>query len=504
MDPSLYNAARKSDINTFKQRREHLDLRLLLTPNKNTVLHINITAQYGSSKSAEFVQKKSCVMCPPLLLQVNIRDETLLHIAARYGDLSVVNLLIQTAKADGNKDLESGTESVRQMMRMLNKEKDTALHEAVRNNHLDVVKLLIKEDPGFSYHANHAGETPLYLAAERGYRDLVFEILRNCNSPAHSGPLGLTALHAAVIRKDEEFDESAAYLADKKEYKTALHIAAGLGHTGVMKELLSRCSDCCEMVDIRERNALHFAKDAQANTPLHLLASSLSFIPSLIRHPKVDPMVFNNQNRSALDIALANDMVSEVKESIVKCLVEIGSRPDDSHDSCNNNNNSSNPENKVMKDKENEDDIIRDFKQGKDPHLLVATLIATVAFAAGFTMPGGYISEKGDDDRGQAILTSSKAFQAFVITDTIALMLSGFAVLAHIFAPVIHKKKVIHRLFMTQFYFTSFALLAMVLAFLTGIYAVLRQSSALAISTCVIVSVFSALLYGQPYLNIFR
>jgi hypothetical protein len=205
-------------------------------------------------------------------------------------------------------------------------------------------------------------------------------------------------------------------------------------------------------------------------------------------------------------------------------LVEIGSRPDvriinpedpgqerkddccdngckvieieevkDSHDSCNNNNNSSNPENKVMKDKENEDDIIRDFKQGKDPHLLVATLIATVAFAAGFTMPGGYISEKGDDDRGQAILTSSKAFQAFVITDTIALMLSGFAVLAHIFAPVIHKKKVIHRLFMTQFYFTSFALLAMVLAFLTGIYAVLRQSSALAISTCVIVSVFSAL-----------
>ena len=164
----------------------------------------------------------------------------------------------------------------------------------------------------------------------------------------------------------------------------------------------------------------------------------------------------------------------------------------DSHDSCNNNNNNnSNLENKVMKDKENEDDIIRDFKQGKDPHLLVATLIATVAFAAGFTMPGGYISEKGDDDRGQAILTSSKAFQAFVITDTIALMLSGFAVLAHIFAPVIHKKKVIHRLFMTQFYFTSFALLAMVLAFLTGIYAVLSQSSALAISTCVIGSVYS-------------
>jgi ankyrin repeat protein len=202
MDPSLYNAAIKSDINTFKQRREHLDLRLLLTPNKNTVLHINITAQYGSSKSAEFV-KEILFMCPPLLLQVNIRDETLLHIAARYGDLSVVNLLIQTAKADGNKDLESGTESVRQMLRMLNKEKDTALHEAVRNNHLDVVKLLIKEEPDFSYHANHAGETPLYLAAERGYRDLVFEILRNCNSPAHSGPLGLTALHAAVIRKDE-------------------------------------------------------------------------------------------------------------------------------------------------------------------------------------------------------------------------------------------------------------------------------------------------------------
>jgi ankyrin repeat protein len=203
MDPSLYKAAAKGEIGTFKQQAKHLDLRLLLTPNKNTILHINITSQYGRDKSFEFV-KEILSMCPPLLLQVNTRYETPLHIAASHGDVAVVNLLIQTAKAaDCHKDLKSRTESVRQMLRMMNKEKDTALHEAVRNNHLDVIKLLIKEDPDFSYPANHAGETPLYLAAERGYRESVFDILRTCNSPAHGGPLGRTALHAAVICRDE-------------------------------------------------------------------------------------------------------------------------------------------------------------------------------------------------------------------------------------------------------------------------------------------------------------
>ena len=85
---------------------------------------------------------------------------------------------------------------------MTNIDKETALHEAARHNHVGVVTLLTKEDPDFIYSRNEAGESPLYLAAERGYSEIVSEILETCQSPDYHGPNGRTALHEAVIGND--------------------------------------------------------------------------------------------------------------------------------------------------------------------------------------------------------------------------------------------------------------------------------------------------------------
>lgn len=141
-------------------------------------------------------------LSPPLLLQTNESGDTPLHIAARHGRADIVVLLIQAANA-GDGDLENGLEQWLKLIRTINEEGDTALHQAVRFNHFDVVRILTTEDPEFSYAGNVAGETPLYLAAERGYRDLVFQILQTCTSPAFQGPNGRTALHAAVICDDQ-------------------------------------------------------------------------------------------------------------------------------------------------------------------------------------------------------------------------------------------------------------------------------------------------------------
>ena len=67
-----------------------------------------------------------------------------------------------------------------------------------------MVKLLIQEDPYFTYGHNFSGGTPLYMAAERGFTDMVKIIIENTalTPPAHTGPMGRTALHAVVIFRD--------------------------------------------------------------------------------------------------------------------------------------------------------------------------------------------------------------------------------------------------------------------------------------------------------------
>lgn len=224
MDRIFYEAAVEGKIETFKDIRE--PLQKILTPNRNTVLQVHLTttqtaqlkllpfeqivnimmgcthsAKRSKSSSTKFVGE-ILDMCPSLLLQVNAKSETPLHIAARYGHAGIVTVLIERAKSS-HRDLENGIRSVREMLRMTNEVKDTALHEAVRYNHHEVVKLLIAEAADFSYSANDAGETPLYMAAERKFPKLVSEIVGTCSSPAYGGPLGRTVLHAAIIWDDE-------------------------------------------------------------------------------------------------------------------------------------------------------------------------------------------------------------------------------------------------------------------------------------------------------------
>ena len=200
MEPVYYNGAAEGKIKVFKDIRKPLNQ--LLTPNRNTVLHIHLAnsiKRSEDSKSSKTFVEEILTKCPLLLWQANVKGETPLHIAARYGHAAILDVLIGRAKAL-QQDLEIGfDERVKGMLEMTNNEKDTALHEAVRGNHLKVVKRLIEVGPDFSYSRNDAGETPLYIAIERNYGNVALHILDKCKSPAHDGPLGRTTLHAAAI-----------------------------------------------------------------------------------------------------------------------------------------------------------------------------------------------------------------------------------------------------------------------------------------------------------------
>ena len=134
-----------------------------------------------------------------------------------------------------------------------------------------------------------------------------------------------------------------------------------------------------------------------------------------------------------------------------------------------------------------------DIKKTSGSHLIVAAFIATVTFAASFTIPGGYDGNQGPN-QGMAVLTRDAAFKAFVIFNTIAMILSTCAVFLHLIATFYDQPLKIITRSTTAKNLILFAMVAMMVAFMTGAYVVLAHSTALAIFVCSIVS-FSFLLF---------
>lgn len=137
-------------------------------------------------------------------------------------------------------------------------------------------------------------------------------------------------------------------------------------------------------------------------------------------------------------------------------------------------------------------------KERKDSHLVMAALVATVTFTAGITMPGGYINEKGPD-QGAAVLSRNKAFQAFVVFNSVAMILSTCAVFIHLHLSRWANKSREFLLWRLSLDMILFALFAMVLAFLAGIYSVLSAKALVSIVFVIIGWLFSGTLFSHRF-----
>ncbi|XP_010650365.2 ankyrin repeat-containing protein At5g02620-like [Vitis vinifera] len=265
-------------------------------------------------------------------------------------------------------------------------------------------------------------------------------------------------------------------------------------------------------------------KDGQGNTPIHLLSSYQISDFRFLFDRKVDKKAYNSENLTAYDIiSRAKEDISKKKilEQFEHVMPETRSlrwkkmrerqrkRREfiTAYDIILRHEENSTEERDIMKqlmdeeeiqfqyykkqsmdEKEskeyNEKRIVALREQGKN-HLIVSTLITTVTFAAGFTLPGGY-----KDDNGKAILSKKALFITFVVADTIAMLSSLSAVFLHFFMTVRKQEDYLAKHLFSAFLLTMIGIGAMAIAFASGLYVVLPPFSALSFLTCILCSCF--------------
>ncbi|KAI8567208.1 hypothetical protein RHMOL_Rhmol02G0102900 [Rhododendron molle] len=348
------------------------------------------------------------------------------------------------------------------------------------------------------------------------------------------------------VREILATDISAAYITttNKDDLDTALHIAAAHGHVSVIEKLVSSNPDCWEMVNSKGQNVLHIAvdmnkesvikfilakswvgqlinqKDNEGNTPLHLLIASDCNVDALWKHHRADHHAFNGKNMTPVDLVWSNSMEERTSTFAATYIMddtfldsEIGGGRNlacNAHvhlaklekarrrekqerkmtnEAENRRKEAENRRKEEADEKENHD-AIEHSRNLFQTFVIVAALIATITFAAAFTIPGGYDGNQGRD-QGMAILARAAAFKAFVITNTIAMVCSLASIFLCLSAVMYgfwpeEAADRSSRRYVGAWDLIIVSMFFLMIAFIAATFAVLAHSIALAVSTCII------------------
>ncbi|XP_058211193.1 ankyrin repeat-containing protein At5g02620-like [Rhododendron vialii] len=419
-----------------------------------------------------------------------------------------------------------------------------ALHEALRNGHQDVARYLLGLKPEMATFDNLAGESPLFLAAESRCELFMSDILLSKRPYSTKGPDGLNALHASrhccgtiiselikqnsdLMRKLDnrrkaaihhaveancwvllhqmlEADPSIALFPDAEGY-TALLIASSRGCWKICEKILRFCPESIEARNDKGQHALHLARswiptplgyfgkippeiwelvnvgDDEGNTPLHLAVKEDQYVKAILltSSASIDLGAVNKEGLTALDLC-----ESDWKHINLKNLMWFHLRRQGASRGRHPN------EHKfpVGGPGVNIPSRDEDMKPFINTMALIAALIATLTFAAAFTMPGGYDSSP-DNLVGVATLANKAALKVFVVSDTLAMCCSVVSLFLLLRAMQV-ELEVTFSLTNTSVGLVIIALYATLVAFISGVFAVIAPKAlSVAIVVCIICSV---------------
>ncbi|KAL4612125.1 hypothetical protein ACB092_08G176200 [Castanea dentata] len=295
-----------------------------------------------------------------------------------------------------------------------------------------------------------------------------------------------------------------------------IHTASSRGHIKIVQEFIQRCPDSVELLNHQDQNILHVAamsgkakvvnymlkmpelemlineKDVDGNTSLHLASKGghPKVVSILTWDKRVDSKLLNDEGKTALDVAgKYSGKVPSFRERLTWLALRyagVSHAPSPSMDKdkeiITKNSQCSKPRQIPNMDK---------YKDRVNTLLLVATLVATVTFAAGFTVPGG--NDDSDPHKGMAKFLRHHLFQAFIISNTIAMYSSVTVVVALIWAQLGDLNLVIASLkFAVPI--LGLALIMVSSAFMTGSYLMVRGLHWLASIVLIIGSFFLLIL----------
>ncbi|KAG7557683.1 PGG domain [Arabidopsis suecica] len=506
MNTEIFSRLSDGDKECLEKLKSHgTPMACLKSDRGDSILHL--AARWGHLELVKNIVSE----CPCLVLETNSKDQLPLHVAAHAGHSAIVEAFVASDKY-GN----------------------TALHLAIEGRYMEMAASLVNENQNASFLENNEGISSLYMAVEAGDVSLVKEILKTTGNDDLEGRnsnldlklegrkylvhVALDARSTGVLdvilneypsledERDEEgrtclsfaasigFYEGVCNLLDRstknvyvcdEDGSFPIHTAAENGHIRIVKEILKRCPHSKHMLNKLGQNVLHIAakigednlvaslmledetkhlsvgQDVNGNTPLHL--ATLNWRYRSIRQLASDVKILQLRNDNGLtarglaESVLKPNYIFHERLTLAFLLYAHKLKGSGSVKSL------TKPSEPL--DHEKSRDYVNTL-------LLVAALVATMTFAAGFTIPGGFNSS--GPHLGRATLATDPSLFYFLLFDILA-MQSSLATICTLIWAQLGDPSLVSSSLKLALPLLVFALLCMPLAFVFGVGIVIKH-----------------------------